>query len=235
MKVPRGDRVRFVLKRDGLSGGLWKILKRALSYVALSERHIWFVLDLGGARPRSSLPPELTLIRAGAADRELLEQLTTLTPKEAASQISAGNDLWLVLDGGRVLLSMWIFRGHTPSIAAPTGQIPIPPDIVSYEYQEALPAARGRGIAPAANAEIGDALAAEGIRWVICKVAADNKPPQRSAEKTGFQAVALMRFKRLGPRSRVWLEPLDSPLAGEFIELIGPGLFNGRAAKRCER
>jgi len=225
------DKVRLMLRTDGFGGTLSRVARRAASYVALSESHLWFVLDLQAERPRPPLAPELTLVRAKDSDRQLLEQLPTLAPSTAAARIAAGNGLWLVLDGDKLLFNIWAFRGHTPAIAAPGDQLPMPPDVVGFEYAESLPAARGRGIAPAAYAAIGDALAAEGTRWIITKIVPDNEIAQRSAEKVGFRAAAAMHFKRRGPWAHAWLEPLDDgPLAISFVEQLGPGLFDGRAS-----
>jgi GNAT superfamily N-acetyltransferase len=227
------DKVRLMLRTDGVGvrGTLGRVAKRAVSYVALSEEHVWFVLDAGAERPEPRLAPELTLTRPGSSDLLLLEQLTTVVPRKARARIDAGNDLWLVLEGDRLLLNMWIFRGQTPAIAAPGGQLPLPSDTVCLEDVEAIPAARGKGIAPAAYAAIADAVAAEGKRWIVCKIIADNASAQRAVKKAGFEAVALMHFRRIGPRSRTWLEPLDSPLASLFAERVGPGLVDSHTSR----
>jgi GNAT superfamily N-acetyltransferase len=173
----------------------------------------------------------LTLMRPGSADPQLLAQLTTVVPREAATRIAAGNDLWIVLDDDRVLFSLWVFRDWTPAIAAPGGRLVLPGDTVCIEDVEVVPAARGRGLAPAAYAAIFDAVSAEGADWALIKVPADNAPSLRAAEKAGFQAVARMHFGRVGTRSRTSLEPFDGPLASLFVERVGPGL-TGRHASR---
>ncbi len=225
------EKVRLALRSDGLGGTVRRVARRGGAYLALSESHIWFALDLSAERPRPPLAPELTLVRAEKQDLRLLEQLRTLLPGEARARIDAGNELWLVLDGDHLLFSSWLFRGQTPVMAAPGGQLPLPSDIVCMEDSEAAPAARGRGIGAAALAAVADGPAAEGKHWVITKITPDNKSSQRLAEKVGFEAVALMRFRRRGPRSRTWLEPLDAPGASSFVERVGPGLIDGRASR----
>lgn len=220
-----------MLRRDGARGALRRVAKRAGSYIVLSEDHVWFVLDAGAERPKPRLAPELTLMRPGSSDLPLLKQLTTVHPREARARIDAGNDLWLVLEGDRLLLNMWIFRGQTPAIAAPCGQLPLPSDTVCLEDVEAIPAARGKGIAPAAYAAIADAVSAEGKRWIVSKTTVDNASAQRATEKAGFEAVALMHFRRIGPRSRTWLEPFDGPRASFFAERVGPGLVVGHTSR----
>ncbi len=224
------EKVRLMLRTDGVGGTLSRFATRAASYVAFSESHLWYVLDPSAERPRPPLSPELRLVRAKESDRQLLEQLPMLTLSTAAARIVAGNDLWLVLEGDGLLFGAWIFRGQTPAIAASGGHMILPDDTVCLEDSEAAPAARGRGIAPATWAAIADELAVEGKRWIITKITVENTSSRRAVEKVGFQAVALMRFKRRGPRSRTWLEPLDSPLASSFVERLGPGLFDGRAS-----
>jgi RimJ/RimL family protein N-acetyltransferase len=220
------DRARLMLRRDGVRGSLRRAAKRAVGYVALREHHVWLMVDLQADRPKPRLAPELTLMRPGSSDLPLLGQLTTVMPREAATRIAAGNDLWVVLDEGRVLFSLWVFRERTPAIAAPGGLLTLPRDIVCIEDIEVVAAARGRGLAPAAYAAIFDAVSAEGADWVLIKVAADNAPSLRAAEKAGFQAVARMHFGRVGPRSRTSLEPFDGPLASLFAERVGPGLID---------
>jgi L-amino acid N-acyltransferase YncA len=102
---------------------------------------------------------------------------------------------------------------------------------VCLEDVEAVPAARGKGIAPAAYAAIADAVAAEGKRWIVNKTKVDNASAQRAAEKAGFEAVALMHFRRRGRRSRTWLEPCDGQRASFFAEHVGPGLVADRSSR----
>jgi L-amino acid N-acyltransferase YncA len=224
MSVPGTARVRLMLRRDGALGAARRILKRAVGYVALSEDHRWFVLDVEAERPHPPMPAGLTLTRARSSDRSLLEQLTTVVAREARARIDAGNDLWLVLEGERMLVNMWVFRGHTPAIAAPGGTLALPADTVCLEDVEAVAAARGKGIAPAAYAAIADSLAVEGKRWIVNKTTPENDAARRAVEKAGFVEVAQMHFRRRGRRSRTWLELVDGPRSGFFAERIGPGL-----------
>ncbi len=190
----------------------------------LAEDHVWFLLDVTAERPRPPLPAGLTLMRPARSDLALLRQLTTVIPAVARERIDAGNDLWLVLDGDRMLLNMWVFRGSTPAIAAPHGRLRLPPETVCLEDVEAVAAARGRGIAPAAYAAVADSLATEGKRWVLNKTTVDNDSARRAVGKVGFQAVALMHFRRSGRRSRTTIEPLAGAGAAFFAERVAPEL-----------
>jgi GNAT superfamily N-acetyltransferase len=231
MSIPGVDRARLTLRRNGALGTARRIAKRAGGYAVLSEDHVWFVLDAGAERPRPRIAPGLTLMRPGSSDLPLLEQLTTVVPREARARIDAGNDLWLVLEDDRMLLNMWVFRGQTPAVAASGGLLPLPSDTVCLEDVEAVPAARGKGIAPAAYAAIADAVAAEGKRWIVNKTTVENKSAQRAVKKAGFEAVAQMHFRRRGRRSRTWLELFDGPGASFFAERVGPGLTAGHTPR----
>ena len=228
MGMLRGDKIRLVIRRDGVRGGLRTAVMRARSYIALSEDHVWYALDLAGERPKPRLAPELTLQCLQDPDMQLLGQLPSVVPLEAGARIDAGNDLWLVLEDDRLLFSCWVFRGQTPVIAASGGQLSLSADTVCLEDSVAAPAARGRGIAPATWAAIADTLAGEGKRWIITKIGVDNRSSRRAVEKVGFEPVALMHFRRMGPRSRTSIEPLDGPHASFFVERIGGGLRGGR-------
>jgi GNAT superfamily N-acetyltransferase len=231
VSIPGVDRARLMLRRDGALGAARRVARRAGSYAALSEDHLWFVLDADAQRPRPPLAPGLTLIRPASSDLQLLEQLTTVVPRTARARIDAGNDLWLVLEGDRMLLNMWVFRDRTPTIAVPGGLLALPSDTVCLEDVEAVPAARGKGIAPAAYAAIADAMLAEGKRWIVNKTTVENESAQRAVQKAGFEAVAQMHFRRRGRRSRTWLELLDGPGASFFAECVGPGLTAGHAPR----
>jgi GNAT superfamily N-acetyltransferase len=231
MSITVLDRARLMLRRDGALGVVRRVAKRAWSYAVLFEDHVWFVLDTDAERPRPSLAPGLTLTRPASPDHSLLKQSASVAPREAAARIAAGNDLWLVLEGDCLLFSCWIFRDRTPVIAASDGQLRLPSDTVCQEDSETVPAARGAGIAPAAWAAIADAVAAEGKRWIITKVTVENTPSRRAVEKAGFEAVALMHFRRRGRRSRTWLEQIEGPRASYFAERVGPGLTAGHTPR----
>jgi len=228
MRRPSGERIRLLLRRDGVLGGARTAARRAAGLVALSEDHVWYLLEPAGARPRPQLASGLVLDRPGEPDMRLLAQLTsTVVSREAHARRLAGNDLWLVLEDGQALFGCWIFRGSTPTIAAPGGELALPADTVCLEDSLAAPAARGRGVAPAAYAAIADVVGGEGSRWMITKIAAHNASARRAAEKAGFEAVAAMRLRRVGRRSRASLQPLDDVRAGLFVERIGAGLRDG--------
>ena len=215
------DRLRRAFRRYGVRGALRAAWARIWGHVALSESHVWYELDPVGARPQRSLPQNLTLRRGDEPDLPLLDELPTVSPVEARVRIRDGNDLWLVLEDGRPLFSCWIFRRLTPVIAAPGGQLQLQAGTVCLEDSVTAAPARGRGIGPAAWSAIADALADEGQRHIITKVAVDNAPSRRAVEKAGFDAVALMHFRRIGPRSRTRVEVLDGNRGSFIAESLG--------------
>jgi GNAT superfamily N-acetyltransferase len=224
LRSPRGcriqevrfDRLRWALRRYGVRGVLRAAPARIWGRVALSESHVWYELDPVGVRPQRSMPQNLTLRRGDERDLPLLGELPTISLVEARVRIRDGNDLWLVLEDGRPLFSCWIFRRLTPVLAAPGGQLQLPAGTVCLEDSVTAAPARGRGIGPAAWSAIADALADERQRHIITKVAVENAPSRRAVEKAGFDAVALMHFIRIGPRSRTRVEVLDGN-RGSFI------------------
>jgi GNAT superfamily N-acetyltransferase len=227
-------RTQRALRRYGVRGALRRAWERAWRHLLLSESHVWYELDPAGARPKPPLAQGLTLRRAREPDLPLLDQLDTISPVEARVRIDEGNDLWLVLEGGRPLFSCWIFRGRTPAIAAPGNQLPLRMDTVCLEDCVTAAAARGRGIAPAAWAAIANVLADEGQHHVITKVGVDNAPSRRAVEKAGFEPVALMQFRRRGPISRTSVKVLDAKRGGFFAGRLGAARTRriGRPAER---
>jgi len=214
-----------VLRRDGALGSLRTALRRAGALVALSEEHVWYLLDACAAHPPLRLAPGVALDRPRDPDMRALGQVTsTLSARQVRARLRANNDLWLASEGGRAVFSCWVFRELTPTIAAPGGQLALPPDTVCLEDVLAAPAARGRGIAPAAYVAIAGAVAAEGRRWLVTKVAVENASARRAVEKAGFEAVARMRFTRVLARSRTSLAPLDGPRGEWLVERVDAGL-----------
>jgi len=146
-----------------------------------------------------------------------------VTARECRRRIRAGHDVWAVLDEGTVLFSCTIFRGSAPAVAGRNGRVHLVPGTVCLEDSMTAPDARRREIASAAVLAVLDALAAQGARWMITKVAIDNAPTRRGAEKLGFEAVAVMRLRRIGPRSRRSLNEIPGARAS-IVRQIEEGL-----------
>jgi RimJ/RimL family protein N-acetyltransferase len=192
----------------------------AWSRVVLNESHVWYELDPTSERPRRVLEDGLVLRRGEVADVAMLADLDTIHGEAARSRLEDGNDLWLVLDGDQPLFSCWIFRRRSPAVAAPQGELELARGMVCLEDSVTAPAARGRGVAPAAWSAIADDLADEGVRRMITKVEVDNVPSRKAVEKAGFEGVALMHFKRIGPLRRTSVQRLEARRGSYFAETL---------------
>jgi GNAT superfamily N-acetyltransferase len=209
------SRVRGAVSRHGWGGVAALAAAELRKRAYLSEHHVWYELDLTAERPHPSLEAGLTLRQGDEAEVGRLGEVE-IGEAIAWERLRAGNDWWVVLDQGELLFNCWIFRGQTPVLAAPGGQLGLPPGCVCLEDSATAEAARGRGIAPAAWALIADQVLADGDTRMITKVAVENTPSRRAVNKAGFEEVAVMHFVRRGPSRRTSVEVLDSP-RGEFF------------------
>ena len=226
------ERARFMVRRDGAIGVVQTVLRWIVGFVWLTEDHVWCMLDLAGARPAPQLSAGITLIRAEAAPRDWLGQLSNVPASVAEARIQRGHDLWLALRDERMLFSMWVFRGTTPTIAAPDGEILLPDGVVCFEDVQTVADMRGRGIAPAAFAAVADSLAEAHVEQVVAKIAVQNEASIRAFEKAGFQQVSVMHFRRHGRRRRTWFDRRHGTLAGVFADRLVPA-FQVSAIGRC--
>ena len=198
--------LRYKLKRHlrnrGVRGTLIVAIRRAQDNLRyLDETHVWYELSLGHSRPQKTLRPELKLTRSGADDLLLLEELPTISVDEARWRVEVGCDLWLVLDDRQPIFACWIFHDSVPLLAAQKRQLALPPGTVYLEDSITSPSYSGRGmVAPAAWSEVADRLEKAGVKSIITKVEADNKVMRLALIKAGFRDIAIMRFRKAGPR-----------------------------------
>lgn len=223
-------KARRAVRLHGFGGAVAWAWSRVSAKVIFTERHVWYELDPGAERPKRALEAGLTLRRGEADDASLLADLETVTPDEASARIDGGNDQWLVLDGDELLFSCWIFRRLTPVLGAPGGELALADGMVCLEDSVTTAAARGRGIAPAAWSAIGDGLAGEGQRRMITKVTVENAPSRKAVEKAGFEGVAIMGFKRIGPLKRLTVNAIDPIRGAFFVEALDHRAATGLAA-----
>jgi RimJ/RimL family protein N-acetyltransferase len=217
----------------GVGGAIKTVSAKLWQRVSFAETHVWYELALTqGPPPLRPLDAGLTLRTAGDPDADLLVALPTVVPAEARRRMAAGNDLWIVLEGQQLLFSCWIFRDRTPTVAAAGGELELPADTICLEDSIAAPAARGRGIAPAAWTAIARAASQEGRRRIVTKVTIENTPSRRAVEKAGFEEIRMMSFKRLGFRSRTRIEPLDAR-AGFLVDGLDGGSWTDGSLNRA--
>ncbi|MBA3262227.1 MAG: GNAT family N-acetyltransferase [Thermoleophilaceae bacterium] len=137
-------------------------------------------------------------------------------PEEARQCLAGGNDVWLAFEGDQPLFACFTFLHAAPVMAASGGTLSLPPGAACLEDSVTSPAARGRGIAPAAWTLIGDELERRGFRAIVTKIETSNTASRRAVEKVGFRSVAVMQHKRVGPRRRTSVEAVGSGLGSEL-------------------
>lgn len=186
---------------------------RSLAYVR--EEHVWYQRELGVRPAGCELPEGLRLVRADESGLDAVAQLGQ-NPQQARARLEAGNDIWLVLDGDEPVFVSFTFRQSTPVIAASNGTLTLPPGAACLEEAYTAPAARGRGIAPAAWTLIGAELAEAGFGTLVTKIETSNAASRRAAEKTGFRPVAVMQHQRTGARRRTDVLALGGGLGDEL-------------------
>jgi RimJ/RimL family protein N-acetyltransferase len=189
------------LRHRGVRGTLSVAIQRAQNNLYLDETHVWYELALGNSRPQKTLRPELKLIRSDADNLQLLEELPTISVDEARWRVEVGCDVWLVLDDRQPIFACWIFHDWVPLLAAQKRHLALPPEIVCLEDSITSPSYSGRGmVAPAAWSEVADRLEKAGVKSIITKVEPDNKVMRLALIKAGFRDIAIMRFRKAGPR-----------------------------------
>jgi GNAT superfamily N-acetyltransferase len=215
------SKLKSYLRHRGVKGMLSAAIRRAKNELYLDETHVWYELVLDNSRPQSPLRPGLELIRSGADDVPLLDELPTVGAYEARQRMEAGRDLWLILDDRQPIFACWIFHDSAPVLAAQKGQLALPPDTVYLEDSITSPAYRGRGlVAPAAWSQVADRLEKAGVKSVITKVEADNKVMRWTLARSGFYDIAIMRFRKEGLRRYTTVRLKTGATAGWLAEQL---------------
>ena len=214
------ERLRRALARHGLRGTAQRLARTARERAHLNEEHIWYELPLAGGRERRPLPEGLELVEADDEQTQLLAGLPAMSPADAARLRARGGRLFLVLDGREPLFACWIHTTRTPTIAARGGWLALPPGVVCLEDSVTAPAARGRGVAPAAWSALADRLHEAGVGSMVTKVGVENAPSRKAVEKAGFREAGSMRLRRVGPRTEVQIVG-DTPIAAELRRGLG--------------
>lgn len=191
---------------------IWRRVRK-LAY--LREEHVWFERDLRQAGPGLELQRGLQLVRARPDEVGVVTAFGQ-DVEQARTRLEAGNDIWLVVDGGEPLFLCYTFRTAAPVIAAADGTLELPVGSACLEDAVTVPEARGRGIASAAWSTIGDELGKAGVSTLVAKVETDNAASRRVAEKAGFSPVAVMQHERTGVRRHTDVRSLGGRLGEEL-------------------
>ena len=218
------DRVQRTVRRHGVGETARMVLARAKPQPRSAVEYVWYMLEVRRAdRPRPPLEAGLVLRSAGLDDVSLLMGMDThadvssMTEPLVRLRIEDGSTPWVVLDGDELLFTCWILAGTIPVAGA---RLRLPHGVVGLEDSIAAKAARGRGIAPATWAQLGDRQAEAGEGWILTKIDVSNRPSRAAIEKAGFEEVALMRIVwrdwrtviRIAPRPgspHGWLRDLE--------------------------
>ena len=213
-------RIRRVLARHGLREVVRIGVVTARDRVQLREEHVWYQLALPPVLEPRSLPDGAALVEASDGDADLLDGLPASAPAAARQLQARGGRLFLVVEDGLALFACWIHERETPMIAARGGWLTLPEGTVCLEDSVTAPAARGRGIAPAAWFELARRLAAEGKETMVTKVAVSNAPSRKAVEKAGFAEFGRMHLRRLLGHMTVRLDGA-APLAVDLRGRLG--------------
>jgi hypothetical protein len=194
------------LRAQGPLALLKKRFTRLGMQVSLDETHGWYELPLDEPRPRPELPAGMRLVRGGLTELSALHRLPNVSDVTALRRLAAGDDLWLVLDGDNLAFACWVFHHEAEYPAGPRGRITLPREMVCIEDSITMPAYRGKAIAPAAWALIGDSLAESGISKIITKVEGSNQAVKQAMTKAGTHEIATVHYTRRGPFRRTFVE-----------------------------
>jgi ribosomal protein S18 acetylase RimI-like enzyme len=205
------------LRQRGVAPTLREVGKRLRPHVKLDEAHVWYQLDLDHLEQVREMPPGTRLERPTAGP--LVDRVAELdrSPATARELLADQCDIWLVLDDDdQPLFLCYTYRRAVPVLAAPDGTMELPPGVACLEDSQTSPAARGRGIAPAAWDTLGMQLGGEGVKALITKVGVENAPSRRAVEKAGFREIAIMEHERRGPRRRTRVHVSGDGLGAEL-------------------
>jgi hypothetical protein len=191
-------KVQRVVRRNGVGGTARLALSRAKPQKRTAIEYIWYMLDTERTdRPHPPLEPGLELREGGLDDVPLLMGMDTSLAVSPMSEplvrlrLEDGSTPWVVLDGDELVFTCWILAGVIPVAGA---RLHLPEGVAGLEDSIAAKAARGRGIAPATWALLGDRLLAAGQRWILTKIDVDNRASRVAIERAGFEEAALMRI-----------------------------------------
>jgi GNAT superfamily N-acetyltransferase len=199
-----------VVERHGLRGAARRtrdwVLTPLWRRVHLDEEHLWITIP---DFPEPQAIPDGYAVRAGTEDDlEALAAIGGIAPATARRYLQRGARLYVATYGDELAFSTWIHVGAVPTEAAQGGELALPDGVLSFEDSLAAPRHRRSGIALAAVEVISRREHAAGAKALITRVALDNAPALRWAEKMGAMPVATVRLRRLLGSQRVRVTPV---------------------------
>jgi hypothetical protein len=182
-----------------------RIVEPAIAHCYLDERHVWYVVPFAAEGP---VPEGFELRRGEERDLEALAAIGGVGTRTACEYLARGAELYVVMHGDQLAFSSWIHVEAVPLAAARGGWLELPDGIVSFEDSIAAPDYRTTRVSSWAIDAITAGQAAKGVRSIITRIAEDNRVARKWARRLGSTEVAAMHRRRIGPRMRVWIDPL---------------------------
>src|SRR3954449_10859822 len=122
LEIP--GRIQRPVRRQGLPRA-----RGAAPY--LSERPIWYALELPPRAASRPLPDGVTLRRGGTDDIDRLAPLLRVRPLEARERFRMADvEVWIAEEAGQPLFACWLFHDRVPAATAPGGWLELPPGVV---------------------------------------------------------------------------------------------------------
>lgn len=219
------SRLRRTLRRYGPAGFLRRAVGLARERAYDRRTHVWYQLLLDVPHRSRPLPAGLTLIEGSESKASILDELWAIDRGELRSRLASGGRLWIVVAGEAAAFSCWTFSGRTPVRASTGGWLALPADTACLEESMTAAAFRGRGVAPAAWAEIVARLKGEpaALRRLVTTVEEENVASRKAVEKVGFREIGRVHTSRIALRSRVSIEVGATGTDTEFLQALRSG------------
>ncbi|CAN5760134.1 hypothetical protein BH18ACT15_BH18ACT15_09430 [soil metagenome] len=168
------------------------------------------------ARPATRAQPSAAgvsfFVASGDDGRRYARDIGTESPATFAARLGPHTSCFLSADGERLLHASWV-----TTCAAWTRELRRyvrPPAGSAYVYESyTSPAARGRGIYPAALRSMGSWLTERGLQRMWVAVEEDNPPSLRAVTKAGFTEQFVVRYARRAGRLKIEL-PAEHLIVG---------------------
>lgn len=188
--------------RDTLRRAAEAVRELAARTLYLDESHIWYARQL--PVPASSLPEGLELDTVTADGIEVMLDYPFPDLRTAEGVVARGDATgWTLREGGKTIFSCWTFENQMPAVQARGGWLRLPPDVRFLENATAAPNQRGRNLSGTTYTAMSERLVASGAGTLMTKIPPENAPARKSAERFGFQPVAVTRFRRVLGHRRV--------------------------------
>jgi RimJ/RimL family protein N-acetyltransferase len=158
----------------------WLVRRTYLFYAAVPRPRI------GSQRP--DLPLRLEALNENAVDALVALRPSLYSNTQISERLREGHLAFLGRIDGAIVHARWIFVGsvHLPYLGH---RLVLGPGEGYLDEVFTVPAWRHRGVEFAAAVAMHAVLHTSGFRRILCSIASWNRPPQRVAEKLGYEIV----------------------------------------------